>query len=94
MQVTDLQHHSRKQVSSSDRVGDSSISTGCISKKEISNFLYPNRSYRSSGVRIFFTEERLQRCGISPDEFRRIRVFSAQATHVIISDLQQFGFIK
>ena len=83
-----------------DRVGEATNSAaaprGCISKKEISNYLYPNRSYRSNRVRQFLcTADRLQRCRIkSPDELKRIRIFSPEATQVILSDLEKLGFIK
>ena len=81
-----------------DRVGEATNSAaprGCISKKELSILLYPALSYRSERVRAFFDADRLQRCKIgSVVELKRIRVFSPEATCVILSDLQQLGFIK
>lgn len=94
MQNADAQTQTTAFTLPPGRVGDASKWEGCISKKELSTILRPHRSYRSDVVRVFFTTERLERCGIAPDEFRRIRVFSVEATHIIVSDLVKFGFIR
>jgi len=71
-----------------------SIQEGLISKKDLFFLLRPGvGQYRSRTVRQFFTDERLRRCGISPDQFKRIRVFPAEATAVIRDDLRQMKFI-
>jgi hypothetical protein len=67
---------------------------GLISKKDLFFLLRPGvGQYRSRTVRQFFTDDRLRRCGIHPAEFRRIRVFPAEATAVIREDLRQMKFI-
>lgn len=77
------------------RVGESSVPAGCISKKWLCFTLRPYlRQYRPSVVRLFFTTERMQQCGISPDEYPRIRVFSPEATHAILTELKKYGFIE
>lgn len=70
--------------------------SGCISKKWLFYTLRPYSAvYRSQVIHDFLnTADRLQRCGISPDELGRVRVFSAEATAVILSDLRQLNFIS
>lgn len=95
MQIADSQHKTPHTDASADRVGVSSIPLGCISKKWICFTLRPYlKGYRPQVVRLFFTAERLERCGITPDEYPRIRVFSPEATSIIVSDLKKYGFIK
>lgn len=95
MQNTDYQDKPTKTNPEPSRVGDSSIPAGCVSKKWICFTLRPYLSrYDTNVVRLFFTTERMERCGIDAGEYPRIRVFSPKATHVIIQDLKQFGFIK
>lgn len=95
MQSAEYQTPSPKISISSDRVGVSSVPAGCISKKWLCFTLRPYlKRYRADVVRIFFTTERMAQCGICPDDFPRIRVFSPEATHVIISDLKKYGFIE
>ena len=68
---------------------------GQISKKQLFYILRPDlKAYRTATVRDFFTDDRLQRCGIMPEEFPHIRVFRADASAVIISDLQRLNFLK
>ena len=67
---------------------------GLITNKDLFVILRPGVGQsRSRTVRQFFTDERLRRCGISPDQFKRIRVFPAEATAVIRDDLRQMKFI-
>lgn len=95
MQNTDSQSKTTFTPASSYMVAESSIHAGCISKKQLCFTLRPYlKRYRGSVVRVFLTSERMERCGIDPDQYPRIRVFSPEATHVIISDLKKFGFLK
>jgi len=94
MQNTDYQYKQTKTSPEPGRVGDSSVPAGCVSKKWLCFILRPYlKKYRTEAVRLFFTSERMEQCGISPDEYPRIRVFSPEATRVIISELQKFGFL-
>ena len=97
MQTTDFQTQKPVKPSLPGRVGEGSIPAapaGCISKGQIFNLLYPNRSYRSACIRDFFTADRLRRCGVSADDLRRIRILPPTATAVVIADLRQLGFIQ
>lgn len=68
---------------------------GQICKKEIFYILRPDlKTYRAATVRNFFTPDRLQRCGIMPEEFPSIRVFSADASAVIVSELKRLDFLQ
>lgn len=82
------------QVAATNAATSSILEGGLISKKDLFFLLRPGvGQYRSRTVRQFFTDDRLRRCGIQPDEFRRIRVFPAEATAVIREDLRQMKFI-
>lgn len=94
MQMTEFQMPFNQTSPEHGRGGDSSNWAGCISKKQISAILRPHCTYRSRVVRNFFTSERLERCGIRPDEFPHIRDFSVEATFIIVSDLKKYGFLK
>lgn len=95
MQNADFQTPQPKTSFQSDRVGVSSVPAGCVSKKWLCFTLRPYlKRYRADVVRVFFTSERMEQCGICPEEFPRIRVFSPEATHIIISDLKKFGFLE
>jgi len=68
---------------------------GCISKKWVFFVLRPGcTTYRADVLRQFFTQQRLERCGIQPDEFPRIRVFSPEASSAIKNDLRQLNFVE
>ncbi len=94
MQNADFQTNSPQQSFDSDRVVVSSIleEIGCINKGWIFSKLKPNREYRTEVINTFFTEERLRRCGIKPDDLVHIRYFSVEASFVIVSDLLKHGF--
>lgn len=97
MQTTDFQTQKPVKSPTPGRVGEGSVPAapaGCISKGQVFSILYPNRSYRSACIRVFFTDERLQRCGMSAADLRRIRILPPTATAVIIADLRQLGFIQ
>ena len=73
----------------------STFQGGQICKKQLFYILRPDlKAYRTATVREFFTDDRLQRCGIMPEEFPHIRVFRADASAVIISELQRLNFLK
>lgn len=95
MQNTDLQSENTTRTTKPGRVVDTSVlaDIGCVNKKWIFQRLKPHRKYRTDVVRTFFTTERLERCGITPEQLPGIRDFSVEATHVILSDLQKFGFL-
>jgi len=69
---------------------------GCITKKWLFYTLRPDRVvYRAAVVREFMAAaDRLERCGIGADEFNRIKIFSAEATAVILNDLRQLNFVS
>lgn len=71
------------------------LPAGCISKKWLFYKLRPAAAvYRAAVVREFMAaQNRLTRCGIDPDQYNRIRIFSAEATNVIIRDLQNLNFL-
>ena len=95
MQSTDLQTNQIHVTFDADRVGLSSVPAGCVTKKWLCFTLRPSlKSYRADVVRLFFTQERLERCGIVPDQYPKIRVFTPEATSVIVGDLVRLGFIK
>jgi hypothetical protein len=95
MQNTEYQDKPYVNAMEPGRVGESSVlpDIGCVNKKWIFQRLKPHRKYRTEVVRTFFTTERLERCGISPEQLPSIRDFSMEASHVIVSDLQKFGFL-
>lgn len=98
MQKTDLQRKKTGYLPNSDRVGEGSENAvnikGCISKGDICQRLRPNLSrYQSYVVREFFTPDRLKACGISPDQFKTVRVFPPDASAFIISELQRLNFL-
>lgn len=95
MQSADFQNKAHSNTSESGRVGDYSVPAGCVSKKWLCFRLKPFlRKYRPDTCRAFFTQERLERCGITPDQYPRIRTFSPEATHVILTELKKYGFIE
>ncbi len=58
--------------------------TAQLSKKEIFHLLRPDiRSGRSRVLAAFFTPERLFRCGIQPERYKHVRVFSCEETAAI-----------
>lgn len=95
MQNTEYQDKPTKTNPEHGRVGESSdlAGLGCVNKKWIFQRLKPHRKYRTEVVRTFFTTERLERCGISPEQLSGIRDFSVEASHVIVSDLKKYGFL-
>lgn len=93
MQSAETQSKIQIATPEPDRVGDSSIPVGCVSKKWLFFKLRPSLTkYRPDVVRIFFTSERMERCNIDPEKFKTIKIFSPEATHVIVSDLKKYGF--
>jgi hypothetical protein len=68
---------------------------GCINKKWLYYLLRPDSmAYRAKVVRDFmFTADRLSRCGITPEQYPRIRVFTAEASATIVADLCKLNLI-
>lgn len=91
----------RERTANGITVGNGNVSNnstptpaGCISKKWLFYILRPNATYRAQVVREFMeTADRLNRCGINPDQYNSIRIFTAEATNVILSDLKQLNFL-
>lgn len=70
------------------------LTGGCISKQEVCFILRPNLSRtRDYVLEGFFTDERLQACNLTADELKRIRVFPADASAFIISELKRLNFL-
>lgn len=61
---------------------------GCMTKKRLCFSLRPHLlTYQSYVILSFFTADRLERCGLTVDQLRRIRIFPPEATAVIIDEL-------
>lgn len=69
--------------------GPSVQPAGCLCKKQVFYLLRPHsRCYYSKPIDQFFTDELLQRCGITRDEMKRIRVFPPEINFVVITHLK------
>lgn len=67
---------------------------GCICKKQLFFALRPNsRRYFSRPINQFFTDDLLERCGISRDEMKRIRVFPPEVNFIVVSHLKTLRLI-
>lgn len=67
---------------------------GCISKKEVFFCLRPHcKSPNSRVLRQFFDDARLQRIGLSEEQYLRVRIFPPDATAVIRQELEKMKFI-
>lgn len=93
--MTDYQKKNNETPSKQAGGGIASVyAGGLISKGQL--FLLLRRDctrYSTRTIRDFFTPERLQRCGLDETEFRRTRLFSADATSVIVSELKQLNLL-
>lgn len=49
--------------------------------------------YRSKTIYRFFTPERIQLCGYTTEELKRIRLFSPEACCIIRQELQKLNFL-
>lgn len=62
--------------------------TAQLSKKQLSFILRPDGAkYNYRVVEQFFSPERMHRCGVQPDNFKKIRVFSIEQTAAIKREL-------
>ena len=74
---------------SADNTGSSIQAAGCLCKKQVFYLLRPNsRRYYSRPVHEFFTDDLLNRCGITRDEMKHIRVFPPEVNFIVVSHLK------
>ena len=93
--MIDSQKQNGQTVQNYSVAGAASVyAGGLISKGQLFFLLRRDCTrYSTRTIQSFFTPERLQRCGLSETEFRRTRLFSADATSVIVSELKSLNLI-